>query len=84
MMLLEDLGWIDLSMLALLLMSVVAGVLRGLVSELMSLAGWFVAWLLSQAWGGDVARMTLTVWSTERFFSSRSSARPAVASCLSR
>ena len=39
MMLLEDLGWIDLSMLALLLMSVVAGVLRGLVSELMSLAG---------------------------------------------
>lgn len=57
MMLLEDLGWIDLSMLALLLMSVVAGVLRGLVSELMSLAGWFVAWLLSQAWGGDVARM---------------------------
>lgn len=57
MMLLEDLGWIDLSMLAVLLMSVVAGVLRGLVSELMSLAGWFVAWLLSQAWGSDVARM---------------------------
>ena len=66
MMLLEDLGWIDLSMLAVLLMSVVAGVLRGLVSELMSLAGWFVAWLLSQAWGGDVARMLRRLELAER------------------
>jgi membrane protein required for colicin V production len=29
--------------------------LRGLVSEVMSLAGWVVAWLLSQAWALDVA-----------------------------
>ncbi|MDQ5897186.1 MAG: rane protein required for colicin production [Pseudomonadota bacterium] len=54
---LQELGWIDLSMLTVLLISVGAGLLRGLVSELMSLAGWFVAWLLAQAWGGDVARL---------------------------
>ena len=52
---LQDLGWLDLSMLAVLLGSALAGLLRGLVSELMSLAGWFVAWLLAQAWGLDVA-----------------------------
>jgi membrane protein required for colicin V production len=50
-----DLGWIDLAMLAVLALSVVAGMLRGLVSEVMSLAGWVVAWLLSQAWALDVA-----------------------------
>jgi membrane protein required for colicin V production len=52
---LADLGWIDLTMLAVLALSVVAGMLRGLVSEVMSLAGWVVAWLLSQAWALDVA-----------------------------
>jgi len=52
---LGDLGWIDLTMLAVLALSVVAGMLRGLVSEVMSLAGWVVAWLLSQAWALDVA-----------------------------
>jgi membrane protein required for colicin V production len=50
-----DLGWIDWTMLAVLALSVVAGTLRGLVSEVMSLAGWVVAWLLSQAWALDVA-----------------------------
>jgi membrane protein required for colicin V production len=66
-----DLGWIDLAMLAVLALSVVAGMLRGLVSEVMSLAGWVVAWLLSQAWalyvaaalhigepGGQIARLS--------------------------
>ncbi|MEY4908823.1 MAG: hypothetical protein RL260_2541 [Pseudomonadota bacterium] len=52
---LADLGWIDLAMLAVLALSVIAGMLRGLVSEVMSLAGWVVAWLLSQAWALDVA-----------------------------
>ncbi|MEX8495600.1 CvpA family protein [Sphaerotilus sp.] len=52
---LGDLGWIDLTMLVVLGLSVVAGMLRGLVSEVMSLAGWVVAWLLSQAWALDVA-----------------------------
>jgi membrane protein required for colicin V production len=52
---LGDLGWIDTTMLAVLALSVVAGMLRGLVSEVMSLAGWVVAWLLSQAWALDVA-----------------------------
>jgi membrane protein required for colicin V production len=36
-------------------LSLLAGVLRGLVSEVMALAGWFAAWLLAQAWGLDVA-----------------------------
>jgi membrane protein required for colicin V production len=52
---LADLGWIDLTMLVVLALSVVAGMLRGLVSEVMSLAGWVVAWLLAQAWALDVA-----------------------------
>lgn len=52
---LAELGWIDLTLLAVLALSVVAGALRGLVSEVMSLAGWVVAWLLAQAWALDVA-----------------------------
>jgi len=42
------LGWVDLSMLALLLASVVVGLVRGFVFELMSLAGWVVAWFAAQ------------------------------------
>ncbi|MFM2055545.1 MAG: hypothetical protein RL456_3582 [Pseudomonadota bacterium] len=50
-----SLGWVDMAMLAGLGLSMLAGVLRGLVSEVMSLLGWFVAWLLAQAWGAEVA-----------------------------
>lgn len=52
---LNGLQWIDLAMLVILGLSGFVGVLRGLVSEVMSLAGWLVAWLLAQAWGPDVA-----------------------------
>ena len=38
-------SWVDLTLLALLLLSVLVGVWRGLVFELLSLAGWLVAYL---------------------------------------
>ena len=40
-----DLGWIDIAMGGFLLLSVLIGLLRGVVFELLSLAGWFVAWV---------------------------------------
>lgn len=38
-------SWVDLTLLALLVLSVLVGVWRGLVFELLSLAGWLVAYL---------------------------------------
>ena len=42
------LGWLDWTLLALLLLSVLVGLWRGFVFELMSLAGWVVAWYGAQ------------------------------------
>ena len=42
-----SLSWVDLALLALLLISVGIGVWRGLVFEMMSLAGWVVAYVAS-------------------------------------
>lgn len=42
------LGWVDLFLLAVLLASVVVGLVRGFIFELMSLAGWVVAWFGAQ------------------------------------
>jgi membrane protein required for colicin V production len=39
-----DVSWLDLAMLAFLLLSMLVGLMRGFVFELLSLAGWFVAW----------------------------------------
>lgn len=39
------LSWVDWALLAVLVLSVLVGVLRGLVFELMSLAGWVVAYV---------------------------------------
>jgi membrane protein required for colicin V production len=47
---LAALGWVDLSLLAVLALSVVVGLWRGLVFELMSLIGWVVAYIAAQAW----------------------------------
>ncbi len=44
------LGWIDGALLAVLLLSVVIGMVRGFVFECLSLAGWVVAWFAAQ-WG---------------------------------
>ena len=49
------LGWLDTALLAVLIVSSVVGLWRGVVYELLSLAGWLVAWFCAQAWGADLA-----------------------------
>ena len=39
-----DLGWVDIGLAAFLLLSVLVGLARGVVFELLSLAGWFAAY----------------------------------------
>jgi membrane protein required for colicin V production len=50
-------GWIDWALLAVLLLSVVVGLWRGLVFELLSLAGWVVAFFAAQWFAPSVAPM---------------------------
>jgi membrane protein required for colicin V production len=45
---LSRLGWVDWSLLTVLAVSVVLGLARGFVFELMALAGWVVAWMAAQ------------------------------------
>jgi|CXWL01.1.fsa_nt_gi membrane protein required for colicin V production len=45
---LQQLSWTDWALLAVLLASVVVGLVRGFVFECLSLAGWLVAWVVSQ------------------------------------
>jgi membrane protein required for colicin V production len=49
------LGWVDWTLLAVLAVSVVVGLWRGLVFELMSLVGWVVAYVAAQLFSADVA-----------------------------
>jgi membrane protein required for colicin V production len=49
-----QLGWVDLALIGVLLLSVIVGVLRGFVFELLSLAGWIAAWFAAQ-WFAPVA-----------------------------
>jgi membrane protein required for colicin V production len=49
------LPWVDWALLAVLGLSVLVGLLRGLVFELMSLAGWLVAYLAAVALGPELA-----------------------------
>ena len=49
------LGWVDWTLLAVMLLSVLVGLWRGLVFELMSLVGWVVAYVLAQVYAGTVA-----------------------------
>jgi membrane protein required for colicin V production len=51
-----NLGWVDIGMLAVLLMSVVIGAVRGFVFELLSLAGWVAAWIAAQWFGAELAQ----------------------------
>ena len=46
----STLGWVDGSLLAVLAVSVIIGLWRGLVFELMSLVGWVVAYVAAQVW----------------------------------
>ncbi len=43
-----NLGWIDLALLAALLLSTLFGLWRGLLLEVLALAGWVVAWFAAQ------------------------------------
>ena len=43
-----ELAWVDIGLLAFLLLSVGVGLLRGVVFELLSLAGWFAAYSAAQ------------------------------------
>ncbi len=57
---LPALGLVDWALLALLAVSVGVGVVRGVVFELMSLAGWVVAWFAAQ-WGSALLAPQLPV-----------------------
>ncbi|MDH4393902.1 MAG: CvpA family protein [Aquabacterium sp.] len=49
------LGWVDWTLLAVLALSVVVGLWRGLIFELMSLVGWVVAYVAAQLYSPLVA-----------------------------
>lgn len=48
-------GWVDITLAAVLLASMAVGLLRGLVYEVLSLAGWLVAYVAAQWLAPDVA-----------------------------
>ena len=52
------LGWVDIALLAVLLLSVVLGIVRGFVFELLAIAGWVVAFFVAQwaapQWSGHL------------------------------
>jgi membrane protein required for colicin V production len=48
-------NWVDWSLLAVLLLSVLLGLWRGLVYEVISVAGWVAAFVLAQAYAAEAA-----------------------------
>lgn len=48
-------NWVDVALLVVLLLSVLLGIWRGLVFEVLSVAGWVVAFFAAQAYAGTVA-----------------------------
>jgi membrane protein required for colicin V production len=49
--------WLDWTLLAVLLVSALVGLWRGLVYEVLSVAGWVLAFVLAQAWAEPVGRL---------------------------
>jgi membrane protein required for colicin V production len=47
--------WLDLALLVALMSSIALGAWRGLLTELLALMGWVVAWLAARFLGADVA-----------------------------
>lgn len=45
---LPDLGWVDWTLIAIVALSVLIGLVRGLVFEVLSLVGWVAAWFAAQ------------------------------------
>ena len=54
------LAWVDIAFLAFLALSVLIGLMRGFVFELLSLAGWFAAYLAAR-WATPVAQPYLHI-----------------------
>lgn len=52
---LRTVGWVDGLALLVLLVSILVGLWRGLVQEVMAVAGWVVAFIVAQRHGVDVA-----------------------------
>ncbi len=50
-----DIGWVDIALMIFVLISVVVGLMRGFVFELLSLAGWFAAFFAGR-WFTPVAQ----------------------------
>ena len=50
-----DIGWVDLFFAGVLLLSIIAGLVRGLVFEVLSLVGWLVAYIGAQWLSPEVA-----------------------------
>lgn len=51
----QSLGWVDWALLVVLVLSVVVGLWRGLVFEVLSLVGWVAAYIAAQALSSTVA-----------------------------
>ncbi|MDB6000241.1 MAG: cvpA [Rhizobacter sp.] len=47
-------GWVDLTLIAVLVVSIVVGLVRGLVFEVLSLLGWIAAYLIARTFSVDV------------------------------
>lgn len=54
-MTLPSFGWVDWTLLAVLLISVAVGLWRGLVFEVLSLAGWLAAYIAAQVFAATAA-----------------------------
>jgi membrane protein required for colicin V production len=50
-----QIGWVDATMLGVLLLSAIVGIWRGLVFELLAIAGWFAAWIAAQVFAPQLA-----------------------------
>ena len=50
-------SWLDWALLAVLLVSALVGLWRGLVYEVLSVAGWVLAFVLAQAWAEPVGAL---------------------------
>jgi len=48
-------GWVDWTLLAILVLSIVVGAARGFVFEVLSIAGWFIAWFAARFGAASLA-----------------------------
>jgi membrane protein required for colicin V production len=55
MELLQQIGWVDAVLAAVLVLSVIVGIARGFVFELLSVVGWIAAWFAAQWFAPVVA-----------------------------